>query len=322
MRLLRRPPAARQRPGRRDPVPPVAQIERGLLAVRVAKARGRRRRARRAARARRPARASSACSSATTFATSSPLAVAARRGAHHRVERVRRLPRAAASPYARAASRGSAGPRAAHAGRRRARGEKSGGEAPETLAPPLHAPTSALAISTSRSYSSRQSVPFARTAHSSSSRSPSPRRNSVTRPRRAVHGGARALDLLLVLAVERVGDPQDGREAAHLAARLLVELAVAGVARVGRALAVVARDVRDDRALVRRDAHDVGVLDQVLAMLVVAAVVDVVADVVEHGRDRAGAERSRSPKACTSCKSSKSCDAKRHTWRACASSKW
>ena len=90
-----------------------------------------------------------------------------------------------------------------------------------------------------------------------------------------------------MLAVERVGDAEDGREAADLAARLLVEIAVVGVARVGRALAVVARDVGDDRPLVRRDAHDVGVLDQVVAVLVVPVVVDVVADVVQH---RGGAQ--------------------------------
>ncbi len=52
--------------------------------------------------------------------------------------------------------------------------------------------------------------------------------------------------------------------------------------RIGRALAVVARDVRDDRALVGREPHDVGVLDQVVAVLVVAVVADVVADVVEQ----------------------------------------
>ncbi len=110
----------------------------------------------------------------------------------------------------------------------------------------------------------------------------------MTLPGAAVDGRAHALDLLLVLAVERVGDAQDGREAAHLAARLLGQIAVVRVRRVGRALAVVARDVRDDGALVGREAHDVGVLDQVVAVLVVAAVVDVVADVVQH---RGGAEQ-------------------------------
>ncbi len=61
------------------------------------------------------------------------------------------------------------------------------------------------------------------------------------------------------------------------------EIAEIRMARIGRALAVIAGEVRDDRPLFRRQAHDVGVLDEVVAVFVVTRVVNVIADVVQDG---------------------------------------
>ena len=57
---------------------------------------------------------------------------------------------------------------------------------------------------------------------------------------------------------------------------------------VGSAFSVVAGDVRDDRSFVWREPHNVRVLNQVVAVLVVTVISDKIADIVKHGR---GAEQ-------------------------------
>src|SRR5271154_2255537 len=59
----------------------------------------------------------------------------------------------------------------------------------------------------------------------------------------AVDGRAAAVDLLLVLPVERVGDSEHGREPSDLPAGFFGQLAVAGMRRIGRPFAMIASDV-------------------------------------------------------------------------------
>ena len=60
------------------------------------------------------------------------------------------------------------------------------------------------------------------------------------------------------------------------------EIAVALVRFLRRRLAVVARDERDDFDLLRVEAAQIAVLDQIVRMAVVALVADVHADVVQQ----------------------------------------
>ena len=82
-------------------------------------------------------------------------------------------------------------------------------------------------------------------------------------------------------AIETLGEPKNRRERAHDAAALPGQLSVAVVIGLGRGAAMIARDEGDCLDLVRLEPAQVGVLDQVMRMLVVALVADVHADVVE-----------------------------------------
>ena len=99
----------------------------------------------------------------------------------------------------------------------------------------------------------------------------------------AADGAVDLLDAGGVGAVEGVGYAQQGGELADGALLPGLERGELRVARLGRRAPVVAGDVGDDLDLALVEGVEDGVGDQVVGMLVVAAVVDGVADVVEQG---------------------------------------
>ena len=99
----------------------------------------------------------------------------------------------------------------------------------------------------------------------------------------ALEGGAEILNALAVGVIETFGDAEDGGEAAGDALVVVVEGGVGGVVGVGSGLAIViANDGGDDVAVAGFEAGDVAVEGEIFAMLVVAAMGDAMADVVEE----------------------------------------
>ena len=83
-------------------------------------------------------------------------------------------------------------------------------------------------------------------------------------------------------AIEALGDAHEGRQQADDAPLRPLQVGVAFVRLLRRRLAVVARDEGDDLDLLRVEAAQVAVPDQVVRVLVMAAVADVDADVVQQ----------------------------------------
>jgi hypothetical protein len=91
-------------------------------------------------------------------------------------------------------------------------------------------------------------------------------------------------DGLRMAAVEAFGQPQDGGERADRVPRAAAHVSEPGMASLGRRLTVIARDERDRFDLVRLEAAQVAVLDQVIRVSVVLLVADVNAHVVQNRR--------------------------------------
>ncbi|HKQ96573.1 MAG TPA: hypothetical protein VJV75_01730, partial [Candidatus Polarisedimenticolia bacterium] len=106
------------------------------------------------------------------------------------------------------------------------------------------------------------------------------------------HPAGDVLHPLRVAPVERVGEPDDGREARHQTPVVLRERPEGAVLAARPAAAVVTRHQRDDLALARREALELGVRQQLVGVLVVPAVADDVADVVQERRRRQEVARS------------------------------
>lgn len=99
----------------------------------------------------------------------------------------------------------------------------------------------------------------------------------------ALEGGAKILDALAVGVVEAFSDAEDGAEAAGDALVAIVEGGIGGVIGIGSGFAIViADDGGDDVAVAAFEAGDVAVEGEIFAVLVVAAMGDAVADVVEE----------------------------------------
>jgi len=89
-------------------------------------------------------------------------------------------------------------------------------------------------------------------------------------------------DDLGVAAVEPLGQAHEGAEESNRGALGLVEILVAFVTLLWRGLAVIARDERDDADLLRVEAAEAAVLDQIVRMPMMPLIADVQADVVEQ----------------------------------------
>jgi hypothetical protein len=87
-----------------------------------------------------------------------------------------------------------------------------------------------------------------------------------------------------VAAIEAFGDPQDRRQRSDDTSTLARQAAVAFVVPLRRGLAMVARNQRDRLYLLRVEAAQIPILDQVVRMAMMALVADVDADVVQDGR--------------------------------------
>ena len=96
------------------------------------------------------------------------------------------------------------------------------------------------------------------------------------------HNDTDELMAVAMAAVERVGDPQDRREPAHRAALLARERVELRRVELRRLLSMGPRGERDHFNLDRIEAEQLAVLDQVVAMMVMAIVIDRVTDVVQE----------------------------------------
>ena len=83
-------------------------------------------------------------------------------------------------------------------------------------------------------------------------------------------------------AIEPLGETDHRRERLDGLAQRSLQVAVALVGLLRRGLPMIARDERHDLDLLRREAAQVAVLDQIVRMAVVALVADVHADVVQQ----------------------------------------
>ena len=100
----------------------------------------------------------------------------------------------------------------------------------------------------------------------------------------ALEGSAHGLDALAMGMVEALGNADEGSESACDALVIVVECGVRGMVPVGRGLAVViAHDGADQVAIAALESRDIAVESQVLAVFVMPAVADTVADVMEEG---------------------------------------
>jgi hypothetical protein len=93
-----------------------------------------------------------------------------------------------------------------------------------------------------------------------------------------------ARDRLRVAAVEAFGQAQNRRERADRAAAPPADVPERAMAFFRRGLAVIPRDQRDGLDLVRLEAPQIAVLDQIVRVLVMSLVADVHAHVVEDRR--------------------------------------
>ena len=90
-------------------------------------------------------------------------------------------------------------------------------------------------------------------------------------------------DGLGVAAIEAFGQPQDRRERAYCAAGAAPEIGEAVVLPLGRRLAMVAGDERDDGDIQPVEPEYFGIENQIFRMLVVGARADVSADFMQNG---------------------------------------
>ena len=99
--------------------------------------------------------------------------------------------------------------------------------------------------------------------------------------RAVVAAHVRLVHALVAAALEVLGEAQQDRHAVQ-ARRVAVLGERRELGEVRHALAVIARGLRDQRDLARREARQAGVEDEVARVLVVVVVVDGHADVVQH----------------------------------------
>ena len=105
-------------------------------------------------------------------------------------------------------------------------------------------------------------------------------REIVVAAREQVDTGQR----LRVAAIESFGEPHDRRQHAHCRTQRAVEVAKALVRLFRGRLAMIARNEGDDLDLLRIEAAEITILDQVIRMAVMPIVADVHADVVQQRR--------------------------------------
>ena len=86
-------------------------------------------------------------------------------------------------------------------------------------------------------------------------------------------------------AVQPFGEPQDRREQAHRAAQVGGQARVLRVRFLRRASTMVPRHERDDLDLLRLEAAEISILDQIIRVLVVAGIADVDAEIVHQRRE-------------------------------------
>src|SRR5918993_5413970 len=103
-------------------------------------------------------------------------------------------------------------------------------------------------------------------------------RQVVVAARKEIDSGER----LCVAAVEPFGKPDDGREHPDGRPQGTVQIPVSLVGFFWRRLAVVSRHQRDDLDLLRLEASQAAILDQVIRMPMVAVVTDVHADILQQ----------------------------------------
>ncbi len=126
---------------------------------------------------------------------------------------------------------------------------------------------------------------------------------------------------LQVLGVERVGHAQDRGELVDEQPILAIERDVRQVTLLRQPSPVIARDVRDDRGFVVRQAEDLRGRQQVLRVLVMGAQARRRCRCRAAAPPPAAAAARASPRPCSSLSSSKSRVASIATWRPCARSK-
>jgi hypothetical protein len=101
--------------------------------------------------------------------------------------------------------------------------------------------------------------------------------------RLSIYDRSHVLDLLTVFSIERVSYAKDCGEAANLSSSFLGEFTKINMCIVRRTFAMVARNIRDDCSLFWVYAHDVGVKNDVIAVLVVTTIVQEISYIVQHG---------------------------------------
>src|ERR1043165_105620 len=125
-------------------------------------------------------------------------------------------------------------------------------------------------------------------------------------------------------AVERLGDAQDRGQPADLTARGLRQQREFWNATARPRLAVEPRDQRHALELVRHEAHEPGVLDDVVGVTAVLVVAHDRPDVVEHRRAAGGGGRwgGGAPTPCGGRRSSNIASASRATCSVCGIGAW
>ena len=103
-------------------------------------------------------------------------------------------------------------------------------------------------------------------------------REIIVPAREEVNPGKR----LRVAPIESLGQPHNCRQHPHRRAKGAVEIAVSLVRFLRGRLPMVAGDERDDLDLLRIEAPQISILDQVIGMPVVAVIADMHADIVQE----------------------------------------
>jgi hypothetical protein len=86
-----------------------------------------------------------------------------------------------------------------------------------------------------------------------------------------------------VAAVETLGQPYNRREHPNGSPQAAIQVSVSLVGFFRSRLPMVSRDQRDDLDLLRIEAPQISILDQVVGMTMMTLVTDVYTDVVQHG---------------------------------------
>ena len=97
-------------------------------------------------------------------------------------------------------------------------------------------------------------------------------------------GALESGDEAVATPVKPIGEPQDASQAADQQPVIRRKSVKGLMLPLGKRLAVIPGNVRDDLAFTRSEAKQIGVADQVVGMLVMARIVDEIAHVMQDGR--------------------------------------